>query len=237
MRISRRTLLRGAAPAGLLAVVAACSDSGVRSSAADKNTSGIDPAQPTGVGVLPAAPTDVTRTKFAMVGDSITRAASKSLTSVLEEQGFTDIVIEAENSRRIAVGDGKGEPLSGVKTLFTMVSEGVEPDVWAIAMGTNDVGKYKEADEYAALIDQMLTIPAAGVPIVWIDVYNPLQLAGTKMFNSVLRERAAARGNTTVQSWFNLASDPKEEILGTDHIHPNEQGAVVFADLVSAALG
>jgi GDSL-like Lipase/Acylhydrolase family len=236
MRISRRTLLRAGAPAGLLAVLAACTDSGVRSSAADKNTSGIDPAQPTGVGVLPAAP-DVNLTRFAMIGDSITKASSKSLTSVLEAQGFTDIVIEAENSRRIAVGDGEGEPLSGVKTLFTMVSEGVEPDVWAIAMGTNDVGKYKEADDYAALIDQMLSIPAANVPIVWVDVYNPLQLAGTKVFNTVLRERAAARGNTTVQSWFTLASDPKEKILGTDHIHPNKQGTVVFADLVSAALG
>jgi lysophospholipase L1-like esterase len=237
MRISRRTLLRASAPAGLLAVLAACADAGVHSSAADKNTGGIDPAQPTGVGVLPAAP-DVNRTKFAMIGDSITKASSRSLTSVLEAQGFTDIVIEAENSRRIAVGDGKGgEPLSGVKTLFTMVSEGVEPDVWAIAMGTNDVGKYKEADEYAALIDQMLSIPAADVPIVWVDVYNPLQLAGTKMFNTVLRERAAARGNTTVQSWFKLASDPEEKILGTDHIHPNKQGTVVFADLVSTALG
>lgn len=236
MRISRRTLLRAGAPAGLLAVLAACADAGVRSSAADTNTSGTDPAQPTGVGVLPAPPTDVSRTKFAMVGDSITKAAATSLTSVLETQGFTDIVIEAENSRRIAVGDGKGEPLSGVKTLFTMVSEGVEPDVWAIAMGTNDVGKYKE-DEYAALIDQMLSIPAASVPIVWVDVYNPNQLAGTKMFNKVLRQRAAARGNTTVQSWFERASDPKEKILGTDHVHPNKQGTVVFADLVSAALG
>ena len=171
-----------------------------------------------------------------MVGDSITKASSRSLTAVLEARGYTDITIEAEVSRRIAVGDGKGEPLSGVKTLFTMISEGVSPDVWAIAMGTNDVGKYNKVDDYAALIDQMMSMPEADVPIVWVDVYNPNQLAGTKMFNLVLRERAAARGNTIVQSWFDLASDPKEKILRTDHIHPNEKGTLVFADLVSAAL-
>jgi hypothetical protein len=57
------------------------------------------------------------------------------------------------------------------------------------------------------------------------------------MFNIVLRERAAARGNTTVLSWFDLASDPSEKILRTDHIHPNEKGTLVFADLVSTALG
>ena len=186
------------------------------------------------MGPLPAA--GANRTKFAMVGDSITKASSKSLTAALEQQGFTEIAIEAAVSRRIAVGDGKGEPLSGVKTLFTMISEGVSPDVWGIAMGTNDVGKYDDVQAYADLIDQMMEMPDAKVPIVWVDVYNPNQLAGTKMFNLVLRERAQARGNTTVLSWFDLASDPKQKILRTDHIHPNEKGTVVFADLVSTAL-
>ena len=234
MRISRRTLLRAGASTGLLAVLAACGDNGVHSRASDKNAPTAGPSSPSGVGKLPAA--EVTRTKFAMVGDSITKASSKVLTDVLKNQGFTDITIEAEVSRRIAVGDGKAEPLSGVKTLFTMISDGVNPDVWGIAMGTNDVGKYKNADEYASLIDQMLSMPDANVPIVWVDVYNPNQLPGTKLFNEVLRERAAARANTTVLSWFDLASDPKEKILRTDHIHPNEKGTVVFADLVSAAL-
>jgi lysophospholipase L1-like esterase len=234
MRISRRTLLRAGASTGFLAVLAACGDSGVHSQASDKNAPTGGPSSPSGVGKLPAA--EVTRTKFAMVGDSITKASSKILTEVLGNQGFTDITIEAEVSRRIAVGDGRAEPLSGIKTLFTMMSDGVSPDVWGIAMGTNDVGKYKNADEYASLVDQMLAMPDAKVPILWVDVYNPNQLAGTKLFNEVLRERAAARANTTVLSWFDLASDPKEKILRTDHIHPNEKGTLVFADLVSAAL-
>jgi ABC-type glycerol-3-phosphate transport system substrate-binding protein len=234
MRISRRALLRAGASTGLLAVLAACGDSAVHSSAADKDGTTPEPAPQTGVGRLPAP--EVVRTKFAMVGDSITKASTKSLTEVLQKQGFVEIDIEAEVSRRIAVGDGKAEPLSGVKTLSTMMSAGVAPDIWAIAMGTNDVGKYKTADDYGALIDQMMSMPDAKVPIVWVDVYNPLQLAGTKMFNEVLRQRAAVRGNTTVLSWFALASDPKEKILRDDHIHPNAQGTVAFADLVSAGL-
>jgi lysophospholipase L1-like esterase len=234
MRISRRTLLRAGASTGLLAVLAACGDTGVHTQVSDKNRG--DPSSPPGVGKLPAPAESTTRSKFAMVGDSITKASSKVLTQVLGDQGFTDIDIEAEVNRRIAVGDGKAEPLSGIKTLFTMISDGVDPDVWGIAMGTNDVGKYKNADDYAALIDQMLSMPDAKVPIFWVDVYNPNQLAGTKLFNTVLRERAAVRANTTVLSWFDLASDPKENILRTDHIHPNEKGTLVFADLVSAAL-
>jgi hypothetical protein len=233
MRVNRRELLRAGASTGLIALLAACGDSGVHSSASDKGSPAL-PSPPTGIGELPAA--EVIRTKFAMVGDSITKASSKSLTTVLENLGYTDISIEAAVNRRIAVGDGKHEPLSGVKTLFTMISDGVDPDVWAIAMGTNDVGKYKTADDYAGLINQMLEMPDSKTPVVWVDVYNPNQLPGTKMFNEVLRERAAARDHTTVLSWFDLASDPKEKILRDDHIHPNERGALVFADLVSRAL-
>jgi len=224
--------LRAGASTGLLAVLAACGDSGVRSAASNKSRSS---TSPTGVGVLPAA-AEHTRSKFAMVGDSITKASTQPLTDVLEQHGFVDISIEAEVSRRIAVGDGKHEPLSGVKTMFNMISQGVKPDVWAVAMGTNDVGKYDNADAYAALIDQMMSMPDPKVPMVWVDVYNPNQLPGTRMFNLVLRDRAAARGNATVLSWFDLASDPKEKILRTDHIHPNDKGKLVFDDMVSQAV-
>lgn len=171
-----------------------------------------------------------------MVGDSITKASSKPLTGVLEQIGYTEITIDAEVSRRIDVGDGRREPLAGVKTMTTMIADGVDPDVWAIGLGTNDVGKYKDAAEYAALIDEMMAIPDENVPLIWVDVYNPNQLEATNMFNLVLRDRARARGNATVLSWFALASNPSDDLLRDDHIHPNEKGTLVFADLVSRAL-
>ncbi len=120
--------------------------------------------------------------------------------------------------------------------MTTMMADGVAPDVWAIAMGTNDVGKYPDVAAYGALIDEMMSLPDEKVPIVWVDVYNPNQLPGTKMFNLVLRERARARGNATVLSWFDLASTSKGKLLRSDHLHPNEAGALVFADLVAKAL-
>ena len=231
MRISRRTFLRAGASTGLVAVLAACAED-PQSSATDKGGT-VHLSLPE-IGSLPPAQTD--RTKFAMVGDSITKASLKPLTAALDQLGYTEIKIEAEVSRRIDVGDGKAEPLSGVKTMLTMISDGVDPDVWAIAMGTNDVGKYPDAAAYGSLIDEMMSMPDAKVPIVWVDVYNPNQLPGTKIFNLVLRERARARGNATVLSWFDLASNPKSKILRSDHIHPNPAGTVVFADLVSKAL-
>jgi lysophospholipase L1-like esterase len=233
MPISRRSFLRAGASTGLLAALAACAQK-VQSSATDKSFTADTPQAE--VGPLPLPAPEVARTKFAMVGDSITRASSKPLTAALQQLGYTDIKIEAEVSRRIDFGDGKAEPLSGVKTMVKMISEGVNPDVWAIAMGTNDVGKYPDAAAYGDLIDKMMSMPDAKVPIVWVDVYNPNQLPGTKIFNLVLRQRARARGNATVLSWFDLASNPKAKILREDHIHPNPAGTLVFADLVSKAL-
>jgi hypothetical protein len=171
-----------------------------------------------------------------MVGDSITKASSKPLTTVLEQQGFTQIAIDAKVNRRIAAGDGKVEPLSGVRTLRTMIARGLAPDVWVFAMGTNDVGKYDGDNAYAPLIDQMLMLPDPHVPVVWVDVYIPAKLKATREFNLQLRERAAARGNTTVVSWFDVASDPSSGLLRDDHLHPNAKGTQVFADLVAAAL-
>jgi lysophospholipase L1-like esterase len=234
MRITRRALLRAGASTGLLATLAACAKQ-VQSSAPDPSIVG-DTSPPLVIGPLPGAP-KVGHTKFAMVGDSITKASSKPLATVLGSLGYTQITIEAEVSRRIDVGDGKNEPLSGVKTMSKMMAQGIAPDVWAIAMGTNDVGKYPDAAAYATLIDEMMSLPDAKVPMVWVDVYNPNQLAGTKVFNTVLRDRAKARGHTTVLAWFDLAANSKGKILRSDHLHPNEAGALVFANLVAKALG
>jgi lysophospholipase L1-like esterase len=53
----------------------------------------------------------------------------------------------------------------------------------------------------------------------------------------VLRDRAKARGKTTVLAWFDLASNRKNKILRSDRLHPNEAGTLVFANLVAKALG
>jgi lysophospholipase L1-like esterase len=234
MPMSRRTLFRAGASGGFALLLGACGDGGVRAAGSDRNR--VIGSLPSGSEAIPTRPSvAAVPTKLAMVGDSITKASSEPLTTVLTQQGFTDITIDAEVSRRIAVGDGKGEPLSGVKTLYTMIAKGVSPDVWVIAMGTNDAGKYGD-DEYATLIDQMMTMPNKKTPLVWVDVYNPNELAGTKRFNLVLRDRARARGNTTVVPWFDVASDPKGKILRKDHVHPNDNGTLVFADLVAKAL-
>jgi lysophospholipase L1-like esterase len=226
MPLSRRSLLVAA-----FAVAAGCSSD---------RTAG---SPSTVVTPLAAAPPEAsipairqaTVRSLAMVGDSITFRSKPALTQVFAAQGIGDVAIDAAVSRRIAVGNGKREPLNGEKVLSNMIAFGIRPDVFVIALGTNDAG-VADPGSFAQLIDTMLAMPPASTPVVWIDVYRPANLDQTKLFNEVLRQRAAARPYTTVASWFDLASDRGRKLLSSDNLHPNEAGQSAFAALVGNAV-
>lgn len=183
-----------------------------------------------------AAGAEVTWTNVAMIGDSITAGSQAALEEVLGARGFTTITIDGEASRRIDVGNGTSEPVSGVKALYQMLADGVAPDVWVIALGTNDVGQYATEEEYGALIDEMLAMLPADAPLVWVDAYRQQYPDENRMFNDVLNQRIADRGNAAVASWFTVASGNAEAILQGDQIHPNDDGVVAFANVVYAGL-
>jgi len=183
-----------------------------------------------------AAGAEVTWTSAAVVGDSITAGSRAAIEEVLGARGFTTITIDGEPSRRIEIGNGTSEALSGVKALYEMIAEGVAPDVWVIALGTNDVGQYATEEEYGALIDLILTMLPADVPLVWVDTFRPQYPDENRMFNDVLNQRIADRGNAAVASWFTVASGNTEAILQGDQIHPNDEGVVAFANVVYAGM-
>lgn len=223
-QITRRSLLAG----GLAAVVGGVVI-GADAFAPDEDEA------PTAAPGEPAAsttpPAPQTRTSLVMIGDSITAGSSSALSTALEGTGFTDVTIEAQPSRRIDVGGGN-EPRSGTQALDKLLAQGASPDVWVVALGTNDIGKYAERSDYADLIDRFLARLPKG-PLLWVDVYRRDYLDDTKTFNTVLRDRLAERGDASVASWFDLASRRNQKILQPDRLHPNEAGRKVFADLVA----
>jgi hypothetical protein len=223
----RRTFLA----LGALLVAGCTTDSGA-DRLEDDSPSGTAPVGT--LGDLGATPTAIT--SVAMVGDSITEGSIDALTSTLTGAGVEDLRIEGKRSRRIDVGNGKGDaPISGVITVYDLLAEGVDPDAWVIELGTNDVGSYDGAEAYGELIDKILVM-LPGKPLVWVNTYRHDYLDETAVFNEVLAERLATRGNAAVADWFSVASAPDQSVLRSDNLHPNDNGQVALSLLVLQAL-
>jgi lysophospholipase L1-like esterase len=179
-----------------------------------------------------------TATKMAMVGDSITEGSADAIRYTLTAEGFTSIDIDGVTSRRIEEGDGKGSPLSGVATLFGMLGDpAIDPDVWVIALGTNDVGQYAGDDDYRRLVQSVLDMIPDDVPLVWVNTFRADKPEASVTFNEVLFDLVGQRDHSVVASWYDQASrDDETNVLRDDGVHPNQHGRVVFAALVAEGI-
>jgi lysophospholipase L1-like esterase len=195
----------------------------------------VDDSGPTvSTGPLPTSGRQVA--SVAVVGDSITALSEVPLREALTAAGVGRIVIDAQPSRRIEVGNGVSEPLSGMRTISRMRAAGIEPEVWVIALGTNDVGSYPDAAAFDELIGQVLGLLPADAAVVWVDVYLPQRTGQVAVFNEALRARMVARGNSVVASWEQTVTTSAVDLISSDDIHPNAAGIDAFAATVVQAL-
>lgn len=176
-------------------------------------------------------------TSVVMVGDSITDGAKDGLRFAFTAKGFTDVIVDAQWGRRIKVGNGVDEPLNGLQAVQNLQASGANPDVWVVALGTNDLGQYSEAADYGAVIDEMLALIPADKPLVWVNTFRANQLDDTVLYNLTLQARLAARGNSIVTDWYAIASAPDQQVLTSDGVHPTRDGYGVFALTVAESLG
>jgi|GEM_PF-479597 len=183
-----------------------------------------------------AVPAERSFDSVVVVGDSITEGSQEELRYVLTAQGFREVTVEGRASRRIEVGNGTSEPLNGIAELYGLLAAGAAPDVWVVALGTNDVGLYDDAEDYRRLVTTVVEMLPDEVPLVWVDVFRPQYLDATEEFNAIVREVLAERGDAAVASWFELASPDDETVLQRDRIHPDDDGQVAFATVVAEAI-
>lgn len=201
-----------------------------------------DEADPLAAADLPERPVAPAEVEFdidwvVVVGDSITEASAPAIEANLASEGVARVDVHGKARRRIEVGNGDGEqPLSGIKEMYQLIRNGASPDVWVIALGTNDVAAYADEEAYGRLVDTVLGMIAEDVPVVWVDVYRPKEGRHTEMFNNVLHDRLDDRDNAAIAPWNAFASSPNHTILRDDRLHPNATGTEVFAAVIASAI-
>ena len=203
----------------LAALAAACSsDRGALSAPPSVPATG-SVARPRGTGLTAID-------SVAMVGDSITVRAQDALADGFRSLGLDVRAIDAASGRRMtAEGGADGSGVAAVSAL----AAGDPPELWVIALGSNDVFQYDTAEEYRDQIIAVLRAIPADAPIVWVDAYLADDPARSDEFNQALRDTLAFRGTSSVADWAALA--PGDGVL-SDGIHPSDQGVQQFADLV-----
>jgi lysophospholipase L1-like esterase len=191
-----------------------------------------------GITIAPPSSDRSDATAMAMVGDSITEGSTDEIRYTLAAEGFVDMDIDGLTSRRIEEGDGSGSPLSGIRTLEGMLAdEQIDPDVWVVALGTNDIGQYDDPDDYRRLIRTVLEMIPDDIPLVWVDGFRADKPEASAEFDEILVEEVSTRRDSVVASWHDQASrDAETEVLQDDGVHPNQHGRVVFAALVAEAI-
>lgn len=170
----------------------------------------------------------------AVVGDSLTVAATEEITTALAHLGVRAVVIDARESRRMA--SGSRDLPSGVSAIDDVLDEH-EPDVWVVALGTNDVGAGAGPERFVEdLRTTVASIPATA-PLVWVDVWIRDRVEEVVEANTLLRRELSRRPAVTeVVDWFSAAAADDDGVITGDGIHLTERGEERFAAAIADAV-
>lgn len=222
----RRSVIGGVAT---LALLAGCSSSSVAPDTTPRVVPVLHAAVPAD-GPVAHVRAHTDRPTVVIVGDSITEA-SRDAIGWLAAASEVSVLIDAEVGRRISGGDS---PQPGTARLRSIRSRYDDPDLWVIALGTNDVPGYDDDDDYARLIDTLLVEVPADDPLLWVNVYLAGAPERSDAFNIKLAQALTARGNAGIVDWRTVA--PGDGML-SDGVHPTSgDGVLAFSDLVVSAI-
>ncbi len=191
----------------------------------------IEPLTTTPAPTTAPAPTTVpVPAEVAIIGDSLTVSAEEELVAAFAGLGVATHTFDAAEGRRI--NHAVAGETSGV-TAAEELAATHQPDVWVVALGTNDVPGFGP-DSYRADIEALLAEIPAGAPVIWVDAWIERRIDETRAANDVLRAVAAERPGMAVVDWFQFGDDPG--LVIDDGIHLTDAGQLRFAEQIAAAI-
>lgn len=167
----------------------------------------------------------------AVVGDSLTLSAKAQIEEVLTGLGLEVVAFDAVESRRM-VRAAAGIP-PGVDAVDGIL-EAASPDLWVIALGTNDVGASVSTEMFTDDMDSLLARLPASAPVLWVDTFIRQRIDAVEDANAAIRSTIAQRPGSHVVDWYLHGEEPG--IVTTDGVHLTRRGQARFAESISIAL-
>lgn len=170
-----------------------------------------------------------------MIGDSITVGAQPYLQEQLEQLGFSEVTIIAQELKRTSQ-EIRNNPSGADIAAFAAGDSARAGDeqLWIIALGTNDISQYDSVEDIVAAMETVIDSVPADAPLVWVNTYFEDRPEDTAEVNTAIEQIVGSRGNAVVGRWNQIA--PSEGVLRGDGVHPNDEGAKVFAALVTTTV-
>lgn len=180
---------------------------------AQKKAAAEDSAQPSPT----ASPSPTVKADtVTVIGDSVALASAGQL-----QQKFPNASIDAEVSRQFSTADG---------ILQSKLDQGMLGDTVVISLTTNSTLTPEMVDNL------MRTTQELGVKqVVMVTGQAPANLQWVADSNRIIQDAATRYPNLTIADWA-AASSGKPQLLASDGVHPNEQGASLYAATVADAV-
>ncbi len=165
----------------------------------------------------------------AVVGDSLTLSAVEELDAWLTDLGLDVLVIDGVENRRMT---HRTRTVSSGADAIAAILADESPDLWVIALGTNDVGGGTSSlrEDVGTLLD---LIPDR-VPVVWVDLWIrdlPGEIADD---NDAIRSVVASRPRSIVVDWHSFGDD--DGLIASDGVHLTSSGQRMFAASIAARI-
>jgi len=170
-----------------------------------------------------------------MIGDSITVGAQPFLQEQLEQLGFADVTIVAQELKRTSQNIRDNPSGADIATFVSADStRSGDEQLWIVALGTNDISQYDSVEDIVVAMGTVIDSVPEEAPLVWVNTYFADRPEDTAEVNTAIEQIVGSRGNAVVGRWDQIA--PSEGVLRGDGVHPNSEGAKVFAALVTTTV-
>lgn len=186
------------------------------------------------VAVMTTQQTSLGQLTVAIIGDSLT--AHMDPDRVLPEDGWTEVPaafrragwgntwFRAVSGKYIAINDGSRTTMQNIQDCRNAL--GRDPDLWVIALGTNDIYHPSRApDGMAADMQKVFNALGPNSKLMWVNIQVGYTTPQAVTANTIIAQKINARPHSAVADWYGyLGTISRNGIWGSDNFHHSPYG-------------